>query len=246
MNNLSEFPGELKFKVTVDHECSYLPEKQARTLFVDPEFPLTMAHYSYLAKAGFRRSGDHVYRPFCRDCGLCIPVRIPAASFKPDRSQRRVTKSNQDLVIREHTAEFDEQHYQLYRKYMQARHKGGGMDKDSRHDYEHLLKASWSESILLAFYLEDNLIMIAVTDVLEDGLSAVYTFFDPEYAKRSLGVYGILSQLEQVKKRRLEYLYLGYWNPQSNKMSYKSRYQPLEFFNGEFWQPLNKTAGPFF
>ncbi len=238
MNKTSTFLSEAIFKITADHECSYLPEKQARTLFVDPEFPLTMLHYSYLAKAGFRRSGEHVYRPFCRDCGLCIPVRVPQASFHPDRSQRRVEKNNRNIVIHEHAPEYNEVHYQLYRRYMQARHAGGGMDKDSREDYERLLRASWSESILLTYYLDKQLVMVAVTDILDDGLSAVYTFFDPDYPKRSLGVYGILSQLEQVKARQLDYLYLGYWNPQSDKMSYKSRYQPLEFFNGESWQPF--------
>ncbi len=228
----------LPFVVTAEHECGYLPDQQATTLFVAPEYPLHMAHYTQLARLGFRRSGNHVYRPHCKHCGLCIPVRIPVNAFKPDRSQRRNLKRNNDISVSEISAIDSNEHFQLYRKYMRHRHPGGGMDNDSREAYHELLKAAWSNSSLLEFRLDKQLVMVAVIDVFDDGLSAVYTFFDPDYPKRGLGVYAILSQIRHARSCGLEWLYLGYWNPQTRKMAYKSRYQPLEFFDGQTWHAL--------
>ncbi|MFK5913173.1 MAG: arginyltransferase [Woeseiaceae bacterium] len=232
---------EMKFQVTPEHECSYLDDKQAITLFVDPNHPIVMKQYSQLAQLGFRRSGSHVYRPHCSDCGLCIPVRLPVGEFKPNRSQRRNKTSNADILMTAKDAVFDEEHYALYRKYMKGRHAGGGMDKDEPDSYETLISAAWCDSKLLEFRLNNELVMVAVVDCFDDGISAVYTFFDPEYSNRGLGVFGILSEIEYVKSLNLDWLYLGYWNPKTNKMSYKSNYQPMEFFDGHDWQWLKKT-----
>jgi len=232
---------EIGFRLTPEHECSYLDDKDAITLFVDPNYPIVMKQYSQLAQLGFRRSGANVYRPHCTNCGLCIPVRVPVDEFNANRSQRRNIKLNNDLSMKVIDAEFNDEHYALYRKYMSGRHAGGGMDKDEPDSYETLISAKWCSSKLLEFRLKDKLMMVAVIDCFDDGVSAVYTFFDPDYAKRGLGVFGILSEIDYVKALNLDWLYLGYWNPKTNKMSYKSNYQPMEFFDGSEWQWLKKA-----
>ena len=232
---------EIGFCITPEHECSYLDDKEAITLFVDPNYPLVMKQYSQLAQLGFRRSGENVYRPHCNDCGLCIPVRVPVEEFKPNRSQRRNKSLNKDLTMQVKEAEFDDEHYTLYRKYMKARHAGGGMDKDEPENYASLIKADWCASKLLEFRLEGILVMVAVIDCFDDGISAVYTFFDPEYSSRGLGVFGILSEIDYTHTLNLDWIYLGYWNPKTHKMSYKSQYQPMEFFDGQNWQWLQKN-----
>lgn len=232
---------EISFYITPEHECSYLENRKAITLFVDPNYPIVMKQYSQLAQIGFRRSGSNVYRPHCTDCGLCIPVRVPVAEFKPNRSQRRNKKSNNDISYQIKDAIFDKEHYDLYRKYMKGRHAGGGMDNDEPDSYENLISADWSSSKLLEFRLEEQLVMVAVVDCFDDGISAVYTFFDPDYPNRGLGVFGILYEIDYVQSLNLDWLYLGYWNPKTNKMSYKSKYQPMEFFDGQDWQWLKKA-----
>ena len=231
---------EIGFRVTPEHECSYLDNRDAITLFVDPNYPIVMKQYSQLAQLGFRRSGSNVYRPHCTNCGLCIPVRVPVDEFKASRSQRRNIKANEEITYTVVDAVFKNEHYELYRKYMKGRHAGGGMDSDEPDSYETLISADWSLSKLLEFRLKDQLVMVAVIDCFDDGVSAVYTFFDPDYSNRGLGVFGILSEIEYVKSLQLDWLYLGYWNPKTHKMDYKSKYQPLEFFDGQEWQWLKK------
>ncbi len=241
MNDDTPLLEEIGFRITPAHECSYLDNKEAITLFVDPDYPIVMKQYSQLAQLGFRRSGANVYRPHCSDCGLCIPVRIPVEEFKPNRSQRRNKKANRDIRYEIKDAVFAQEHYALYRKYMKGRHAGGGMDNDDADSYEGLISADWSLSKLLEFRIDGQLVMIAVVDCFDDGLSAVYTFFDPDYSSRGLGVFGILSEINYTQTLNLDWLYLGYWNPKTHKMSYKSQYQPMEFFDGQNWQWL-KTA----
>ena len=232
---------EIGFLLTPEHKCSYLDNHEAITLFVDPNYPVVMKQYSALAKLGFRRSGTNIYRPHCSVCGLCIPVRVPVEEFKPNRSQRRNISLNKDIDLNVIDANFTDEHYDLYRRYMKGRHAGGGMDNDEPDSYESLIKADWSVSKLLEFRLDNKLMMVAVVDCFDDGLSAVYTFFDPEYSSRGLGVYGVLSEIEYIKSLHLDWLYLGYWNPKTTKMSYKINYQPMEFFDGQEWQWLAKS-----
>lgn len=238
----SPFLDEIRFRLTPEHDCSYLDDQQAITLFVDPEYPLQMQQYNELAKIGFRRSGNHVYRPHCSHCGLCIPVRIPVADFKPNRSQRRNIKLNSDITVRLEEPVFKNEHYELYRRYMQNRHAGGGMDNDEPESYEGLIKSDWCNTTLLEFRLKNKLIMVAIIDRFGDGISAVYTFFDPDYPELGLGVYGILSEIEFVKAEQLDWLYLGYWNPKTAKMSYKINYKPMMFFDGQDWQYFKKEG----
>jgi len=229
---------ELPFYVTPPHPCSYLDDRQATTVFVDPGFPLSMAHYSELANLGFRRSGEHVYRPECAQCKLCIPVRIPVEQFKPNRAQRRCLRRNQDLDIHIVEAKYSEEHFKLYRRYMSARHAGGGMDKDDPEAYQSLIGAHWCDSRLIEFRLQNRLVAVAVTDQFPQGMSAVYTFFDPDLNSRSLGVFAVLTEIRLLQEAARSCLYLGYWNPQTPKMAYKNNYAPLEFFNQNGWHIL--------
>ncbi|MCW9024570.1 MAG: arginyltransferase [Gammaproteobacteria bacterium] len=233
--SLQELFRSLHFFVTPPHPCSYLSDKQATTVFLDPNADVSMIHYTHLARLGFRRSGEHIYRPECDGCDLCIPARVPVNDFKPNRSQSRCFKKNQDLILNIRDSEFDESHFQLYQRYMQNRHPGGGMDSDDPQSYEHVIRSSWSDTQLIEFFLDEHLVAVAVVDVFIDGLSAVYTFFDPEYTQRSLGVFAILSEIELARQKNLKWLYLGYWNPQSRKMAYKNQYTPLELFIDNQW-----------
>ncbi len=225
----------LSFYATPVHECSYLANHEAVTVFADPEFRKDTALYSVLSRYGFRRSGQHIYRPRCPTCNACVPVRVPVREFKPRRSQRRAWQANQDLQVNRREPVFDEEHFALYRRYLENRHRGGGMDNPSRDQYMEFLTSPWSETVFYEFRLRGRLLGVTVADQLEDGLSAVYTFFDPEGRHRSLGVFAVLWELDQAKRQGLDWLYLGYWIKEAPKMRYKTEYQPLEFFRSGHW-----------
>jgi len=235
MNDETHLFHNLQFFLSPPHPCSYLRDQEAATLFVDPQASMDMTTYQHLSRAGFRRSGEYVYRPHCEACNKCIPVRIPVAKFCPNRRQRRSWNKNQDLQLSIHNAAYHDEHFALYRRYMQARHPGGGMDNESPDAYHRVICAQWSESKLFEFRLSGELLAVAVVDSGLDGLSAVYTFFDPEAARRSLGTYAVLSEIAQARQQDLRWVYLGYWNPDSAKMAYKTDYQPLEYFDGQKW-----------
>jgi len=228
--------NELEFCLTEKHECGYLKDKQATTLFVNPAITLQQPHYSYLATKGFRRSGNHVYRPHCDSCNLCIPVRLDVDAFKASKQQKRCWKKNTDISSFSHPAQYNEEHFQLYSRYLSSRHPGEGMDPGSKSSYMDIIKSQWSHTELLEFRRNQELVAVAVIDKLNNGLSAVYTFFDPELSKLSLGILCIQHEIELAKQRNLKWLYLGYWNPESQKMSYKVRFQPLEYFVNNDWQ----------
>lgn len=225
---------------TPPHECSYLPKRLATTVFIDPHFPKDMELYENLSQHGFRRSGEHLYRPHCHDCNACTPVRIPIEHFKPRRIQKRIWKKNQDLVIVPQPSAFNQNHFDLYRKYIATRHRGGGMDNPTPDNYIQFLSSQWAETVFHEFLLGEELVAVAVVDHFEQSLSAVYTFFDPEYEQRSLGAFAILWQIEQAKQLNLKWLYLGYWIKECQKMSYKTDYQPLEYYQYGVWHTLQK------
>ena len=235
-NHLYRLLHTLRFYSSLPHPCSYLPEREAVTLFVDPEAKMDMTTYQILSQVGFRRSGEHIYRPHCGRCHACVPVRIPVAEFTPSRSQRRCQLRNQDLELNIRTAEYNEAHFQLYRRYMQTRHAGGSMDNNDPDAYRRVLHSTWSNTFLYEYRHDNEILAVAVVDQCEDSLSAVYTFYAPQAAKRSLGVYAILSQIELARCTGRDWVYLGYWNPDSPKMAYKTQYQPLEYFNGLIWR----------
>ncbi len=229
---------DLKVYTTYPHSCSYLEGREATTLFVDPRQPVDQKLYSKLSVLGFRRSGNHIYRPHCAQCNACVPARIPVAEFEPRRGQKRIWQRNQDLRLACTDDINDDEAFDLYRRYISLRHADGDMHPPDREQYETFLNSVWGCTRFFRFYEKGNLIAVAVVDTLEDGLSAIYTFFDPQANKRSLGVYAILWEIEQARQLGLDYLYLGYWIRDCQKMSYKSDYRPLQVYNNSRWSTL--------
>lgn len=228
----------LDFYLTPEHECSYLPGRTAQTLFADPSVRIGTSLYSELIKYGFRRSGTHVYRPQCPGCDACIPIRVPVASFQPSRSQRRNWKLNADLEVVTVGSEYRDEHFMLYRRYMHHRHQGSGMDTPDPDKYSDFLINPYIEADFYEFRLAGKLLGVAVADVLNDALSAVYTYFDPLESARALGVYAVLWQIEAAKASGFEHVYLGYWIKECQKMAYKDRYRPFEVFRDGQWREI--------
>ena len=231
--------GKRQFFITPEHPCSYLPDRSAATLFLDPRDTITAGLYQQLADLGFRRSGGHLYRPHCETCQACIPTRVDVAAFKPRRSQRRVLKRNADLEIHLEPAAYSDEHYDLYARYVETRHGEGDMYPPTREQFRSFLLSTWSDTRFLTLTLDGEMVCVAVTDQQQEGLSSVYTFFDPELADRSLGVMAILTQLELARGLGLPYLYLGYWIRDSSKMRYKTEYRPLQLFTNGRWLTLS-------
>lgn len=220
---------------TPPHECSYLPGREAVTLFADPEFPKDRHLQRLLTEQGFRRSGQHLYRPRCGSCARCEAVRIPAAAFIPNRSQRRTWARNQDLSVRCIEQQFCQEHYDLYVRYVTQRHAGGGMDDPTPEKYEDFLLCPWADTRLVEFRLDGALLAVAVSDRLDDALSAVYTFFEPEQSARGLGVHAVLWQLEAARRAGLAWVYLGFAIEGCRKMEYKRCYLPQERMRDGEW-----------
>jgi len=230
--------GKRQFFITPEHPCSYLPEQQAATLFLDPRDTITPELYQRLAEQGFRRSGGHLYRPHCASCQACIPTRVPVRDFVPRRSQRRVAARNADLEMHLEPAAYSDEHYSLYARYVATRHADGDMYPPTKEQFRSFLLSSWSDTRFLSLTLNDQLLCVAVTDQQPDGLSAIYTFFDPDYSERSLGVMAILQQIALAQAMHLPYLYLGYWIRDCEKMRYKIDYRPLQLFSNGRWLTL--------
>ncbi|WP_295446048.1 arginyltransferase [uncultured Thiodictyon sp.] len=236
---------QLALYLTAEHSCSYLDGRRARTLFVDPLVSIDAGTYQSLVDQGFRRSGAHVYRPACRGCARCVPVRIPVSVFRPNRSQRRNWRVNApQLRVVEAPAAFDPGHFDLYQRYLAHRHPAGTMAEDaSAESYRRFLVDPWGgETRFLELHLADRLVGVAVTDWLPHGLSAVYTFFDPAFGARGLGTFAVLAQLVTARRLGLPYVYLGYWIEESGKMAYKSSFKPLEAWDGRCWSRLESTG----
>lgn len=231
--------AHLKFYATQPHPCSYLPEEQAVTLFLDPQQPIQPDTYSQLSELGFRRSGEHLYRPHCTQCRACVPARIPAADFVPNKQQLRILKRNHDLQVTTRRPVMTEEIYQLYSRYIIARHSDGDMFPPSREQFQSFLVSEDAFCEFNEFRLDGRLLAVAVTDRLSNGLSAVYTFFDPDESRRSLGRYAILWQIEQARRSGLPAVYLGYWIRNCRKMNYKTEYRPLEMLINQRWIRVN-------
>lgn len=253
---------DLKVYTTYPHRCSYLDNEEATTLFIDPRQTVDQTLYSNLSLLGFRRSGNHIYRPHCSQCNACIPARVPVADFQPRRSQKRCMQRNADLAVRPIQCIGTEQCYRLYERYIESRHADGDMYPPDRDQYESFLNNPWGVTRYYGFYERfdpesdadfgdgardsaeigsgtERLIAIAVVDQMLDGLSAIYTFFEPGEEARSLGRYAILWQIDQCRQLGLPYVYLGYWIRNCKKMAYKADYMPLEVMINSQWEPAD-------
>ncbi|MGO9446599.1 MAG: arginyltransferase [Thiobacillaceae bacterium] len=238
------FPSEppfnrVQFYLTSVYPCSYLPLREARSQVVTPAHLITTDVYSELIQAGFRRSGQFTYRPQCAGCHACVPARVQVENFSPSRSHKRCLRHNRDMQVELMPLTYTDAHYALYRKYQRMRHSGGGMDQDSAEQYTQFLLASHVDSSLIEFHNAGKLVMVSVMDRVKDGLSAVYTFFDPDEEKCSPGVYNVLWMIGKARELGLPYVYLGYWIAELRKMAYKQRYQPLEVLIDGCWQTLS-------
>ncbi len=237
---------DLRVFHTSEHACGYWPDRIARDLVLDPRDPRLPRLYPHALAWGFRRSGDIVYRPHCQGCRACVAVRIPLAQFAPDRSQRRCLARNADVEARVVAAERSDEQLALYRRYLDARHRGGGMDQHGAHEFDQFLIGLWAQGRFLELREAGSrrLLAVAVTDLLDDALSAVYTFFDPAASARGLGTLAILKQIEWARREGRRHLYLGYWIDGHAKMDYKRRFRPLEGYDGRRWQRLPFAGEP--
>ena len=243
MSYLNDLPlAALNFYLTSPYPCSYLPTQEARSQVATPSILIDSAVYTQLIQHGFRRSGTHTYRPLCDACQACIPLRIVVPSFTPNRTQRRVWRQHQHLEVSANTLQDKHEYYELYQRYQHARHAGGGMDNDDYESYQHFLLESHVDSLLITFREQGVLRMVSVVDVLADGLSAVYTFFDPDVPNSSFGVYNVLWQIQLCRQLQLDFVYLGYWIANSRKMAYKTQYQPAEGLILGVWHTIERTA----
>ena len=225
----------IHFYATAPYPCSYIPDLQARSQVAIPAEAIDSAVYSQLVRLGFRRSGHYTYRPYCDGCKACQPVRIPVAAFTANRTQRRAWKKHGGFAVELLPLQYSEEHYDLYRRYQAARHAGGGMSEDDSSQYTEFILKSNVDSFLAEFRQDGVLKMVSLIDRLSDGLSAVYTFYEPGDTRASYGVYNVLWQVQLASRLGLPYVYLGYWIEGCRKMDYKSAYRPLERLQDGHW-----------
>ena len=218
------------------HDCSYLPGREARNLFLDPMAKVTPELYQQLIDRGFRRSGCYLYQPACPHCNGCISLRIPVEAYQPSRSQRRNWKKNSTLYQVEPTVtNFSEEHYQLYKQYLLQRHPDGAMACNSPGQYSQFLTCDWAETQFIEFRKGGKLAAVAVSDLLPQGSSSVYTFYDPELSREGLGIFALMWQIHYTRELGLKWVYPGFWIEECDKMNYKSRFRPFEAWTGQQW-----------
>ena len=236
----------MKFGITQSFNCSYLPHEQERLLVYAEENDFQAWQYSQLIQAGFRRSGEQIYRPHCPSCKACKSVRIPVADFIPSRSQKRILRKNKGFTVK-FADKPASSYYPLYARYITQRHADGSMYPPSKEQFDNFVLCDWMKTHFLEAYDGDKLIAVAVTDVVDENeqsnaLSALYTFFEPELEHASLGTWMILQQIEQAKHLGYQYVYLGYYVEGCQKMSYKHKFLPFEQFIDNQWQRVSTNT----
>ncbi len=232
---------KLQFYVTTPYKCGYLPNKLAQSLIAAPHHLVDSQVYSGLITQGFRRSGKFAYRPHCETCNACIPIRLMLSEFSPNRSQKRAFKQHADLNAFIIPLTFSQNHFELYNNYQHLRHTdednlNQSSPKDEAEQYRQFLCQSNVESLMIEFREANNQVkIVSVIDVVHDGVSAVYTFYDATDSKASYGTYSIIWLAEWTKNLNLPYLYLGYWIQENQKMAYKQQFKPQEkLIDGEW------------
>ena len=230
----------LPFLVTTEMPCAYLPGRLERKLVTELTGPMAVETYEILSRAGFRRSHSIAYRPACNSCNACVPVRVVVQAFEPSRSLRRIVRRNSDLTAQIRPAHSTREQYQIFSRYLDSRHRDGEMIGMSFQEYRSMAEDSPLDTRLIEFRAPDGLLVACcLADWTLDGLSAVYSFFEPELANRSLGSYMVIWLIEQARQLELPYVYLGYWIADSRKMTYKTRFRPLEAFGATGWRRLD-------
>lgn len=239
-----QFP---RFFVTAPAQCPYLPDRLERKVFTELRGDEATALNEALSRVGFRRSQSVAYRPACEGCSACISVRIIAQEYKSPKSMRRISSRNEDVQANILEPKVTQEQFELLKRYLETRHADGGMADMSFLEYAEMVQHSPVNTAVIEYRLppsEDEvlgrLVAACLTDIMGDGLSMVYSFYDPDFAPRSLGTYIILHHIEEAKRRGLHYVYLGYWIKGSEKMNYKTRFQPLERLSANGWVPLSR------
>ncbi len=235
MSEANEQQQRLPFFISVEHACSYLPDQQARNLFLDPKREIDNTTWGLLLAHGFRRSGSYIYRPHCDHCRQCIAMRLPVARYQPNRSQRRNWRTNQDLQHIQRPAVFDDEHFELYSRYLHTRHRNSPMDNPQPEQYIDFLVDGGLNTYFHELRLDNKLVAVIVTDHVSHALSAVYTFFEPGLAQRGLGTFAIQWQIEHARQQGLEWLYLGYWIQDCRVMQYKANFSPAQLYRAGHW-----------
>lgn len=236
---MSSSHNPIRLFETVVDECPYLEGRKSASILVDPDHQIDAKLFGTLSRSGFRRSGDMLYSPRCPSCAECVSVRIPAKRFAPSRSQKRVFKKNGDLTVTLEEVRFEQAHFDLYLKYQQHRHPESSMCDSDPKKYIGFIESDYAHSKFLCLYLDNRLIGLSVLDQFEGGLSAVYTFFDPDHNNRSLGTFAILYAIQLAQQFDIPFVYLGYWIKDSNKMNYKSQFTPLQGYLDRKWVELD-------
>lgn len=229
---------ELTFGLTAPERCSYLPGQQEQVVFLLPDHPIDAQLYQQLLQHNFRRSGNDVYRPHCPACQQCQSVRLTVSNFAPDRRQRRILQRAKRAHFHTRLVAPSSNYYPLYQRYINARHADGAMYPPSPEQLDSLLHCNWLPVKVLEIYHQQQLIAVTVVDVLDKALSAVYTFYHPDYQHYSPGVLAILGLIEQAQQKQKAYLYLGYYVADCAKMAYKAEFQPQQRFSAEKWQTI--------
>jgi arginyl-tRNA--protein-N-Asp/Glu arginylyltransferase len=242
MTSNTQAGQQLDLYISSPQACDYLADKQSRSIFISPDIEITPGIYQHLIGIGFRRSGKHAYRPHCEFCRACISSRINVHHFQPSRSQKRVLIKNSDLSFKSITADFSDEHFELYSRYQSFKHPGGTMEDFNLKQYQTFLCESFGNSLVYETRLDGKLVAVSVTDVFDNSISAVYTFFDPDLSARSLGTYSVLQQINTTKSNGRSYVYLGYYIKNSGKMSYKANFRPLELLVDGVWQTYEKAT----